>query len=105
MDLRDRIYKFLDENYPIDKSDDNLIDIRFDVDTRHVVNRVFGTYDINFIDWVQSRCHQIYGTKIHSGYKCWRNMNGEYHRSGNKPAIIYVDGHVEYFIYGKLIIN
>jgi len=36
-----------------------------------------------------------YGTKI------WKNSAGQYHREGDKPAVIYSDGAIEYWKEGK----
>lgn len=35
------------------------------------------------------------------GGKYWLNLDGDYHREGNLPAVIYYDGSLSYRINGK----
>ena len=95
-----RIFNFLDKNYPIDKTQDNLIDCRFDEDLENVVEKVLGVEaDGIFRIWVLKRCGTLCGYIYPSGVKYWFN-NGILHRGNNKPAVIHLNGEKEYWVKG-----
>ena len=120
--MKDNIYKFLDEHYPIDREQDNLIDVTFHSKSS-VIFDVFGTSDIGFSEWVNDRCGTTFGYKETdksvwyknyekhrdndlpaiinlNGTKHWY-QNGEIHRDNDKPAIIDDDGYQAWYQHGK----
>ena len=40
-------------------------------------------------------------TETHDGHLYWRNKNGELHRDGDKPAVIYAYGYLGWFQNGE----
>ena len=98
--IKDKIYKFLDRNYPIDRKQDNLIDTRFDEEIENIVSKVFGVSNIEFSVWVTERCGNFYGIKNHRQSQ-WFNKDHLLHRRKQRPAIISHEGYnPEYFENG-----
>ena len=102
--MKERIFKWLDKTFPIDRFKDNLIDISeyddWEWGYKYIVEDVFGVTDITFDHWVKDRCGRFYGLKI-SSKSSWYNQNGVLHRNKNKPAVIYNKPFsTEYYVNG-----
>ena len=88
MILKNIIYNHLDKLYPINN---NFIFIKNDDDLINAVYNIFGTSDINFFDWAEDRCGNIYTLKYPSG-TIMTIKNKQKHSFNDKPAVIYHDG-------------
>ena len=107
--LQEKIFSWLDKNYPVDKSQDNLIDTSFEANMSHVVKDMLGVDNITFWDWVYDRFGDdgVFGVTNNHGknaIKHWYSTEGipehfKKHRV-DKPAVIYGVG-VEYWLNGK----
>ena len=107
----EKIYQWFDKWYPVDKTQDNLINCSFNVNFTTIVSDIFGIDDITFWSWIEDRFGEdgVFGiTSGNSTHRQWYSTKRipthfKIHRPNNKPAIIEADGTIEYWVNGKEI--